>query len=40
MVWVCPNCEAQLPDDVAELSESRFCRHCGASYFEDGAPGD
>lgn len=33
MVWVCPNCEAPLPDDPAELGEARFCRHCGTAYF-------
>lgn len=36
MVWRCASCETPLPDDNAELSAARFCRQCGAPYFETG----
>jgi hypothetical protein len=26
-----------MPDDSAELDAARFCRDCGAPYFENGA---
>jgi hypothetical protein len=35
MVWRCAQCEAGLPDDNDELELARFCRHCGAGYFDD-----
>ncbi len=35
MVWRCMHCEAPLPDDSTELIAARFCRQCGAAYFED-----
>lgn len=35
MVWACPSCDAGLPEDGAELLAARFCRQCGAPYFED-----
>jgi hypothetical protein len=37
MVWECAQCGAPLPDDSAELDLARFCRACGAPYFENGA---
>ena len=40
MVWQCAKCEMQLPEDSAELTSARFCRHCGASYFEESATDD
>jgi hypothetical protein len=36
MVWNCPACGQPVPEDPAELAEARFCRHCGAPYFENG----
>ena len=36
MVWECPACSKPLPEDAAELERARFCRDCGASYFELG----
>ena len=38
MVWRCPSCEAELPDDSSELAAARFCRHCGSSYFGEDPP--
>ncbi|MGI8926666.1 MAG: hypothetical protein ACR2HN_08485 [Tepidiformaceae bacterium] len=35
MVWACPNCSAEMPDDSDELTAARFCRHCGTGYFGD-----
>ncbi len=32
MVWECPNCQAQLPEDSSELLLARFCRECGTPY--------
>lgn len=40
MVWACAQCEAPLPEDSNELALARFCRDCGAQYFEDGAEAD
>jgi hypothetical protein len=37
MVWECSACEEPVPEDPAELAEARFCRKCGAAYFENGA---
>ncbi len=34
MVWVCAACEAPVPEDSTELTTARFCRQCGAPYFE------
>jgi hypothetical protein len=34
MVWACPQCSAGLPEDSEELAAARFCRECGASYFD------
>ena len=36
MVWRCDKCEQPLPDDPKELESARFCRDCGAAYFEQG----
>ena len=33
MVWVCPECEAPVPDDPQELASANFCRFCGTAYF-------
>ena len=41
MVWECPACGEPLPEDAEDLELARFCRQCGASYFEklpDGSP--
>ena len=38
MVWRCPNCEGELPEDNSELLAARFCRLCGVPYFEDEPP--
>ena len=35
MLWACPQCGEPLPDDVNELAAARFCRRCGASYFNE-----
>jgi hypothetical protein len=35
MVWQCPACGAGLPEDSAELETARYCRECGAAYFEN-----
>ena len=34
MVWVCPKCATALPEDSDELAVARFCRECGAGYFD------
>jgi hypothetical protein len=34
MVWVCPKCQAPVPDDPQELATANFCRACGTAYFE------
>lgn len=34
MVWECAGCHAALPEDGDELERARFCRDCGAPYFE------
>jgi hypothetical protein len=39
MVWICAKCSAALPEDSAELVGARFCRYCGASYFDSQEPG-
>ena len=39
MVWQCAACNQPVPEDPAELAEARFCRHCGAPYFENGETG-
>jgi hypothetical protein len=33
VVWKCPACGRELPDDGNELTAARFCRYCGTSYF-------
>ena len=33
MVWECPQCAANLPEDPDELKVARFCRECGTAYF-------
>ena len=38
MVWSCTECDAGLPDDTTELATARFCRQCGADYFQSLAP--
>jgi hypothetical protein len=38
MVWRCGSCGAGLPEDSTELVTARFCRHCGAPYFEETGP--
>jgi hypothetical protein len=38
MVWECSKCGAGMPEDSSELDAARFCRDCGAPYFENGAP--
>ena len=35
VIWECPNCKADMPEDSAELQVARFCRLCGAAYFPD-----
>lgn len=35
VVWECPACEANLPEDPDELKVARFCRECGSAYFGD-----
>jgi hypothetical protein len=30
-------CGAAMPDDATELDAARFCRDCGAPYFENGS---
>lgn len=37
MLWECPQCGHPLPDDTDELTTARFCRDCGAPYFEGAA---
>lgn len=39
MVWECPSCDEPVPEDPGELAEARFCRKCGAAYFENGDAG-
>ncbi len=34
MVWKCPRCDADLPEDSGELTGARFCRYCGGAYFD------
>jgi hypothetical protein len=36
MVWECAKCGAGMPEDSTELDAARFCRDCGAPYFENG----
>lgn len=40
MVWLCAECEEPVPEDPKELASARFCRACGAPYFEEDAVGD
>lgn len=40
MVWMCSDCGKPVPEDSAELTEARFCRWCGHSYFDDEAPAE
>lgn len=35
MTWKCPNCKEPVPQDTDELTVARFCRQCGAGYFDD-----
>ena len=34
MIWMCASCGEPVPDDPQELAAARFCRSCGAPYFE------
>lgn len=38
MIWKCPRCGADLPEESGELISARFCRYCGESYFDTPAP--
>ena len=38
LVWECGSCHTPLPEDAEELERARFCRDCGAPYFDDEPP--
>lgn len=40
MVWQCPSCGEGVPEDSDELVKARFCRQCGAPYFDDERPAE
>lgn len=35
MTWQCPSCSEPVPQDTDELTVARFCRQCGAAYFDE-----